>query len=83
MNKNTIYILGISTFYHDSPACLLKNGEIIAAAQEERFTRVKHDRCFPSDAITFCHSWILNTMINSDMFLSIRHFAPSFTHSLF
>ena len=40
-------ILGISAFYHDSAACLLKNGEIIAAAQEERFTRKKHDPSFP------------------------------------
>ena len=47
-------ILGISAFYHDSAACLLKNGEIIAAAQEERFTRKKHDSCFPTQAITYC-----------------------------
>ncbi|MFA5260332.1 MAG: carbamoyltransferase N-terminal domain-containing protein, partial [Candidatus Omnitrophota bacterium] len=40
-------ILGISAFYHDSAACLVKNGEIIAAAQEERFTRKKHDFSFP------------------------------------
>ncbi len=47
-------ILGISAFYHDSAACLLKDGEIIAAAQEERFTRVKHDQNFPECAIDFC-----------------------------
>ena len=41
-----MYILGISAFYHDSSACLLKDGEIIAAAQEERFTRKKHDAGF-------------------------------------
>ena len=41
-----MYILGISAFYHDSAACLLKDGEIIAAAQEERFTRKKHDADF-------------------------------------
>lgn len=46
-----MYILGISAFYHDSAACLLKNGEIIAAAQEERFTRRKHDACFPHHAL--------------------------------
>lgn len=40
------YILGISAFYHDSAACLLRNGDIIAAAQEERFTRVKGDAGF-------------------------------------
>ena len=46
-------ILGISAFYHDSAACILKNGEIIAAAQEERFTRVKHDQSYPYNAIEF------------------------------
>ena len=46
-------ILGISAFYHDSAACLLKNGEIIAAAQEERFTRIKHDSSYPYNAIEF------------------------------
>ena len=46
-------ILGISAFYHDSAACILKNGEIIAAAQEERFTRIKHDSSYPHNAIEF------------------------------
>ena len=41
-------ILGISAFYHDSAAALLKDGEIVAAAQEERFTRKKHDPAFPA-----------------------------------
>ena len=49
-----MYILGISAFYHDSAACLIKNGEVIAAAQEERFTRKKHDASFPHNAIKFC-----------------------------
>jgi len=49
-----MYILGISAYYHDSAACLLKDGEIIAAAQEERFTRRKHDPDFPSHAIDYC-----------------------------
>ncbi len=49
-----MYILGISAFYHDSAACLLRDGEIIAAAQEERFTRIKHDHSFPLNAIKFC-----------------------------
>ncbi|MGH7229505.1 MAG: carbamoyltransferase family protein, partial [Nitrospiraceae bacterium] len=48
------YILGISAFYHDSAACLLRDGEIIAAAQEERFTRKKHDARFPSHAVRYC-----------------------------
>lgn len=47
-------ILGISAYYHDSAAALLVNGEIVAAAQEERFTRKKHDAGFPHCAITFC-----------------------------
>ena len=46
-------ILGISAFYHDSAACILKNGKIIAAAQEERFTRKKHDPSYPQNAIDF------------------------------
>lgn len=50
----SIYILGISAFYHDSSACLLKDGEIIAAVQEERFTRKKHDACFPLNSIKYC-----------------------------
>ena len=49
-----MYILGISAFYHDSAACLLKEGEIIAAAQEERFSRKKHDSSFPKNAVKFC-----------------------------
>ncbi len=54
MNENNKYILGISAYYHDSAACLIKDGEIIAAAQEERFTRKKHDFRFPQQAINFC-----------------------------
>ena len=49
-------ILGISAFYHDSAACLVVDGEIIAAAQEERFTRVKHDHNFPANAARYCLS---------------------------
>lgn len=47
-------ILGISAFYHDSAAAIIENGEIIAAAQEERFTRKKHDPNFPTNAVKFC-----------------------------
>ena len=50
------YILGISAFYHDSAACLLRDGEIFAAAQEERFTRKKHDHRFPRHAVAYCLS---------------------------
>jgi carbamoyltransferase len=48
------WILGISAFYHDSAACLLRDGEIIAAAQEERFTRKKGDAAFPAHAVDYC-----------------------------
>jgi len=48
------YILGISAFYHDSAAALIVNGVIVAAAQEERFTRIKHDHAFPSNAVHYC-----------------------------
>jgi len=47
-------ILGISAYYHDSAACLVRDGEIVAAAQEERFTRKKHDAGFPSHAVAYC-----------------------------
>ncbi len=47
-------ILGISCYYHDAAACLLRDGKIIAAAQEERFTRIKHDPDFPRNAIDYC-----------------------------
>lgn len=49
-----MYILGISCYYHDSSACLLKDGKVTAAAQEERFTRIKHDISFPINAIKWC-----------------------------
>lgn len=47
-------ILGISAFYHDSAACLIRDGAIVAAAQQERFSRVKHDHAFPGDSIAYC-----------------------------
>ena len=50
----TQYILGLSCFYHDSAAALIVDGHIVAAAQEERFTRVKHDSRFPKHAIEYC-----------------------------
>jgi carbamoyltransferase len=49
-----LHILGISAFYHDSAACLVKDGDIVAAAQEERFSRKKHDFRFPLNAIQYC-----------------------------
>ena len=47
-------ILGISAFYHDSAAALVEDGTVVAAAQEERFTRKKHDARFPRHAIAYC-----------------------------
>jgi carbamoyltransferase len=49
-----VFVLGISAYYHDSAAALLRDGEIVAAAQEERFTRNKHDAGFPANAIEYC-----------------------------
>ena len=49
-----MYILGISCYYHDASAALLQDGKLVAAAEEERFTRIKHDYDFPECAINFC-----------------------------
>lgn len=49
-----MHILGVSCYYHDSAAAILREGDLVAAAQEERFTRVKHDNSFPKHAIRFC-----------------------------
>jgi carbamoyltransferase len=49
-----VYVLGLSAYYHDSAACLLRDGEIVAAAQEERFTRKRHDASFPTRAVAWC-----------------------------
>ncbi len=49
-----MHLLGISAYYHDAAACLVRDGEIVAAAQEERFTRRKHDAGFPANAISYC-----------------------------
>ncbi len=56
-------ILGISAYYHDSAACLVKDGKVICAAEEERFSRVKHDKGFPSQAIEFC---LTNSGVSAD-----------------
>lgn len=49
-----MYILGVSSYYHDSAACLLKDGNIVSAIEEERFSRIKHDNSFPYKSIDFC-----------------------------
>jgi carbamoyltransferase len=53
-SRRARHILGISAFYHDSAACLLRDGEIVAAASEERFTRIKGDAAFPEHAVAYC-----------------------------
>ena len=53
-SRDSQFIIGISCFYHDSAACLMKNGIVVAAAEEERFTRKKHDISFPVNAINYC-----------------------------
>ncbi|MGE0555039.1 MAG: carbamoyltransferase N-terminal domain-containing protein, partial [Gemmatimonadales bacterium] len=54
MADRPTHILGVSAFYHDSAACVLRDGEIVAAASEERFTRIKGDAAFPVRAVEFC-----------------------------
>tara|TARA_X000000950_G_scaffold7983_1_gene8780 strand:- start:1501 stop:3339 length:1839 start_codon:yes stop_codon:yes gene_type:complete len=70
-----MYLLGISAFYHDSAACLLKDGEIIAAAQEERFTRKKHDSGFPSNAIKYC---LKESNISSEQIVNVVFYEKPF-----
>ena len=50
------YILGISAFYHDSSVTLIKNGEILSSIEQEKFSRIKHDKSFPRDAVEYCLS---------------------------
>jgi carbamoyltransferase len=71
-----MYILGISSFYHDSAACIIKDGEIIAAAQEERFTRKRHDASFPRHAIKYC---MQEAQIDSDQIDSVTFYEKPFT----
>jgi len=70
-----MYILGISAFYHDSAACIIKDGEIIAAVQEERFTRKKHDASFPHHAIKYC---IQEAKINAEQIDSVVFYEKPF-----
>ena len=56
INSDSMNILGVSCYYHDAAAALLQDGQLIAAAEEERFSRVKHDSSFPRNAIRFCQS---------------------------
>lgn len=70
-----MYILGLSAFYHDSAACLIKDGKIIAAAQEERFTRKKHDSSFPENAIKYC---LKEAKINPSMVDNVAFYEKPF-----
>jgi carbamoyltransferase len=70
-----MYILGISAFYHDSAACIIKDGNVIAAAQEERFTRKKHDSRFPHQAIMFCLNY---AKINAEKIESVVFYEKPF-----
>tara|TARA_B100000900_G_scaffold415480_1_gene445519 strand:- start:19539 stop:21377 length:1839 start_codon:yes stop_codon:yes gene_type:complete len=65
-----MYILGVSSYYHDSGACLLHDGKILSAAQEERFSRIKHDNSFPRHAIEYCikHAGIQPAEIDNIVF---------------
>ena len=85
--KKNIYILGISAFYHDSTACLLRNGEILYAAQEERFTRKKDDFSFPPKRHRFLHKdglvylqmiWIKPSFM-TNLLLNLNNFYWLFT----
>src|SRR3989344_7868525 len=67
-------ILGISAYYHDSAAALIRDGEIISAAQEERFTRRKHDAGFPTNAINFCLNE--NKLTSKDLDLVVFYDKP-------
>ena len=70
-----MFILGISAYYHDSAACIIKDGEIIAAAQEERFTRKKHDASFPHHAIKYC---MKEAQINTEQIDSVVFYEKPF-----
>lgn len=65
-NRSVVKVLGISAFYHDSAAAIISDGEIVAAAQEERFTRKKHDPDFPSNAVRFCLDYAGTTIDKLD-----------------
>jgi carbamoyltransferase len=65
-----MHVLGISCFYHDSAACILRDGEIVGAAQEERFTRIKHDSDFPYNSVRYClaEAAIANSRVDAVVF---------------
>jgi carbamoyltransferase len=71
-------ILGISALYHDSAAALVEDGRIVAAAQEERFTRVKHDSSFPHNAVNYCLSLAGTSLRNIDHVVFYEKPIPKF-----
>ena len=73
-----MYILGISAFYHDSAACLLKDGVIVGGVQEERFSRLKHDQNLPVNSIAKMFVGNKIAMISNIFFIILRS-----THRLF
>lgn len=72
-----MYILGISALYHDSAAAIIKDGEILAASQEERYTRIKHDKSFPINAIRYCMNYAKIT--EKDLEAVVYYDDPIFT----
>ncbi len=73
-SKSDKYVLGLSCFYHNSAASLIKNGEIVAAVEEERFTRIKNDRRFPHNAVNYC---LEEAGINSEHLDSVVYYDNS------
>ena len=90
--------LGISAFYHDSAACIVKDGKVIAAVEEERFTEIKHDDRFPTNAINWCMNeagiddlnsidevcWYEDPKVKKDRVLTTfnKHFFTSFKNRI-
>ncbi len=82
MKTEKTRILGISAFYHDSAACILIDGELMAAVQEERFTRVKNDASFPSNAIQYCLDTINGKIEEIDFIVFYDKPIPTFDRLL-
>lgn len=76
------YILGISAYYHDSAACIIRDGEIIAAANEERFTRKKGDKSFPNNAINFCLNSVSKAIDQIDNIVFYEDYLNKFSRIL-
>lgn len=66
------YIIGISAFYHDSSACLFKNGQLIFACEEEKFSGIKHDKSFPSKTIDYMFKKYKINKMKSTLFVTMK-----------